>query len=68
MVKCGRCDSEGPHREELMPDGPHYGKLLCGGCGRWMRWVRKPLVVDDDVVVLRGSRRARTKGRSNKGM
>ena len=26
-----------------MPDGSiHHAELLCGGCGAWIAWVRKP--------------------------
>lgn len=27
---------------ELTPDGPHYGKLVCAACGRFLRWQLKP--------------------------
>ena len=38
---CPRCASPGPHRSGPGA-GPHYARLLCGACGRWLRWLPRP--------------------------
>jgi hypothetical protein len=40
MPPCRRCGStvarQGPGA------GPHYARLVCDGCGRFLRWLPKP--------------------------
>lgn len=38
---CPKCQSENT-REIIMETGPHYAKLVCVDCGRWIKWVPKP--------------------------
>jgi len=28
------------------PFGPHYAKALCSGCGAFVKWVKKSLVLE----------------------
>jgi hypothetical protein len=37
-LPCPRCGTPGPHR--VGPGaGPHAARLVCGACGRWLRWL-----------------------------
>ena|SRR5712691_4754068 len=38
---CPRCGSPGPHRV-ASGTPPHYALLVCGQCGRWLRWLPRP--------------------------
>lgn len=41
MLTCPRCGS--PYLVTTVLDsGPHYGRLDCGACHRWLRWIPKP--------------------------
>ncbi len=42
---CPRCDYRGPHTHGPGA-GPHYARLLCGQCQRFLRWIRKPRPVE----------------------
>jgi hypothetical protein len=37
---CPKCTYDGPHRVEPGTP-PHYQRLSCGACGRWLRWLSK---------------------------
>lgn len=38
---CRHCSFPGPHA--VGPgSGPHYQRLLCGQCGRFLQWLPKP--------------------------
>lgn len=41
MIICGQCKSM-DLAEVLTPDGPHYGKLSCRACGRFLKWLPRP--------------------------
>jgi hypothetical protein len=37
---CPSCAYDGPH--QIGPGaGPHTAQLICGHCGRWLRWLSK---------------------------
>jgi hypothetical protein len=38
---CRRCGSYGPHVAGPGA-GPHYARLVCRGCGAFLRWLPKP--------------------------
>lgn len=39
--ECPKCQSE--HRQiQRTPDGPHYAKEVCAGCGKYFRWIPNP--------------------------
>jgi hypothetical protein len=39
-IPCPRCACRGPH--QYGPGaGPHAVHLVCGSCGRWLRWLPK---------------------------
>jgi hypothetical protein len=40
-LPCPRCDYRGPHTHGTGA-GPHYGRLLCGQCSAYIRWLPKP--------------------------
>lgn len=40
-IACPRCGSPGPHTEGPGA-GPHAARLVCGVCGRFLRWLPKP--------------------------
>jgi len=39
--KCPACGFT-KSRNEICASGPHYGKLVCLSCGRFVRWLRTP--------------------------
>lgn len=45
LQPCPRCDSTNLI-EQKGDDEPtkHYGRLMCGDCGKWIRWLRDPSV------------------------
>lgn len=44
---CPRCSYPGPHQPGS-GTGPHFGRLSCGQCGRWLRWLPKPRPVESE--------------------
>ena len=38
---CPRCGHPGPHTPGPGV-GPHYARLVCGACGRFLRWLPRP--------------------------
>ena len=40
-IPCTRCGLIGDHRHEP-GTGPHHAKLVCGGCGTFLTWLKKP--------------------------
>jgi hypothetical protein len=34
-------------RQELTPAGPHFGRLTCNNCGRFLQWIPKPVETVD---------------------
>jgi hypothetical protein len=40
-MPCLRCGSCGPHVAGP-GTGPHHARLVCGGCGAFLRWLPKP--------------------------
>lgn len=45
LQQCPRCDSTNLV-EQKGDDEPtkHYGRLMCGDCGKWIAWLRDPSV------------------------
>ena len=39
---CPCCSAEGVWRIKLRPDTIHYAEVLCGECGRFLKWMAKP--------------------------
>lgn len=42
FIPCPHCGAKQDSLVELTPNGPHYGKAICGKCNRFMRWIPKP--------------------------
>lgn len=40
---CPHCGHSGDHTIST-GSGPHYGRLSCGSCGRWLKWMSKAAV------------------------
>jgi hypothetical protein len=40
-IVCSRCDFAGPHTT-APGAGPHFARLSCGQCGRFLGWLPKP--------------------------
>ena len=38
---CSMCAYTGPHQVGT-DTGPHHARLVCGACGRYLRWLPKP--------------------------
>jgi hypothetical protein len=53
-TKCKTCGSQQTRRGPGA--GPHSGRLMCGGCGRFLKWLGKADVThgDEQVAVLAG--------------
>ena len=58
-IICTRCGLMGDHRQEP-GTGPHHAKLVCGGCGVFLTWLKKPRKnkaalppTDDQLLFLR---------------
>lgn len=45
MTTCPHCDSP-DLIQTPNADGPAYARLDCGECGRWLKWVEKPLSLE----------------------
>jgi hypothetical protein len=43
VMKCKQCNSEA-NNQMLTPEGPHYGKLVCASCGRFLAWLPRPVL------------------------
>jgi len=42
---CRNCNKETYYETEVMPEGfPHYAKRICGDCGKFIDWMKKPKV------------------------
>jgi len=42
---CKNCQKETYYEREVMPEGyPHYAKRICGDCGKFIDWMKKPKV------------------------
>lgn len=39
MSTCPHCQSE--QQTVTTGNGPHYGRLSCADCGRWLKWLSK---------------------------
>ena len=46
-IACRRCGSLGPHQQGPGA-GPHWRRLVCGDCDSFIKWLRKPIVMDFD--------------------
>lgn len=43
MKFCIRCNKETYYEREVMPEGyTHYAKRICGECGKFIDWMKKP--------------------------
>ncbi len=42
LKPCKHPGCDGTCHPELMPHSRHYAKWVCGSCGKWNDWVRKP--------------------------
>jgi hypothetical protein len=40
-IPCPTCDAPGPHYVGPGAE-PHYARLVCRACGRFLRWLPKP--------------------------
>jgi hypothetical protein len=47
-LACPRCAYPGPHTR-APGAGPHYARLVCGRCGRYLCWLPKPRPVAQEV-------------------
>ena len=41
-TRCQHCGAIWDHPVEFTPEGPHHGKVICGKCDRFIRWIPKP--------------------------
>lgn len=48
--KCPSCGSL-TVRNITLPDGPHYGKVICAVCARFLRWLPFPSVPLEKLIV-----------------
>jgi transposase-like protein len=39
MKNCPHCQST--QQRVTSGSGPHFGRLSCGECGRWLKWLSK---------------------------
>lgn len=45
-IACRHCGVIGGHVVTLLAASPHYARLDCGHCGRWIKWLKNPNVSD----------------------
>ena len=50
-MHCKHCPTGTATREIVMTSGPHYGKLECTGCGRFIGWMATPQVPFDRMKI-----------------
>jgi hypothetical protein len=41
-IPCQHCGFDGMHKATQLPTGQHWGRIDCGGCGKWIKWLPKP--------------------------
>jgi len=42
---CPHCGHQGDHIISA-GKGPHHGRLSCGSCGKWLKWMSRAAVED----------------------
>lgn len=55
-LECPSCKGTG-HKAELCRNGPHFGKMICGNCGRHLDWIAMPKSESEEKRDRKHSRR-----------